>query len=109
MRRGARASLYRATPIYGSCTKLLSRGSLCDYPPANWRERMEQSPTVRGRRLCRELKRLREAAGLSIEEASRRLDFSKSKLSRIENGRSRVITDDLEDMLDLYNVPSPKR
>lgn len=82
---------------------------MCDHPPAYWRERMEQSPTVRGRRLCRELKRLREAAGLSIEEASRRLDFSKSKLSRIENGRSRVITDDLEDMLDLYNVPSPKR
>jgi transcriptional regulator with XRE-family HTH domain len=70
---------------------------------------MEQSPTVRGRRLCRELKRLREATGLSIEEAARRLDFSKSKLSRIENGRSRVITDDLEDMLDLYDVRSPQR
>ncbi|GLZ09625.1 transcriptional regulator [Actinomadura sp. NBRC 104412] len=70
---------------------------------------MEQSPTVRGRRLCRELKRLREASGLSIEEAARRLDFSKSKLSRIENGRSRVITDDLEDMLDLYDVRSPQR
>ncbi len=70
---------------------------------------MDQSPTVRGRRLCRELKRLREASGLSIEEAARRLDFSKSKLSRIENGRSRVTTDDLEDMLDLYDVRSPQR
>ncbi|WP_176611542.1 helix-turn-helix transcriptional regulator [Actinomadura sp. WMMB 499] len=52
----------------------------------------------------RELKRLREAAGLSLEVAAKRLDFSKSKLYRLENGRSRVSTDDLEDMLDLYDV-----
>lgn len=70
---------------------------------------MDQSPTVRGRRLCRELKRLRDASGLSLEEAARRLDFSKSKLYRLENGRSRVTTDDLEDMLDLYDVRSPQR
>lgn len=74
-----------------------------------WRERMDQSPTVRGRRLCRELKRLREASGLTIDQAARRLDFSKSKLSRIENGRSPVTTDDLMEMLDLYNVQSPRR
>jgi hypothetical protein len=35
--------------------------------------------------------------------------FSKSKLYRIENGRSRVDADDLEDMLDLYDVRSPNR
>ncbi|MFD0900111.1 helix-turn-helix domain-containing protein [Actinomadura sediminis] len=57
----------------------------------------------------RELKRLREAAGLSLEVAAKRLDFSKSKLYRLENGRSRVSTDDLEDMLDLYDVRSPQR
>lgn len=57
----------------------------------------------------RELKRLRDAAGLSLEDAAQRLDFSKSKLYRLENGRSRVTTDDLEDMLDLYDVHSPQR
>lgn len=71
--------------------------------------RMDHSPTVRGRRLTRELKRLREASGITPDEAARRLDFSKSKLYRIENGRSRVDADDLEDMLDLYGVSSPQR
>ena len=70
---------------------------------------MDRSPTVRGRRLMRELKRLREASGLSPDEVAQRLDFSKSKLYRIENGRSRVDADDLEDMLDLYDVRSPER
>jgi transcriptional regulator with XRE-family HTH domain len=71
--------------------------------------RMDHSPTVRGRRLMREIKRLREASGLSPDEAAQRLDFSKSKLYRIENGRSRIDADDLEDMLDLYDVRSPER
>lgn len=70
---------------------------------------MDRSPTVRGRRLMRELKRLRETAGLSPDEAAQRLDFSVSKLYRIENGKSRVDADDLEDMLDLYDVRSPER
>jgi transcriptional regulator with XRE-family HTH domain len=70
---------------------------------------LDYSPTVRGRRLMRELKRLRETSGMSPDEVAQRLDFSKSKLYRIENGRSRVDADDLEDMLDLYNVRSPDR
>lgn len=70
---------------------------------------MDHSPTVRGRRLMRELKRLREQANISPDEAASKLDFSKSKLYRIENGRSRVDADDLEDMLDLYDVRSPGR
>ena len=70
---------------------------------------MDYSPTVRGRRLMREITRLRQAAGLSLEVASQRLDFSKSKLYRLENGRGRISTDDLADMLDLYGVRSPQR
>jgi transcriptional regulator with XRE-family HTH domain len=57
----------------------------------------------------RELTRLRQARGLSLEVAAQRLDFSKSKLYRIENGRSRITLDDLEDMLDLYAARSPQR
>jgi transcriptional regulator with XRE-family HTH domain len=70
---------------------------------------MDYSPTVRGRRLMRELTRLRQAQGLSLETAAQRLDFSKSKLYRLEAGRSRITLDDLEDMLDLYAVRSPQR
>jgi transcriptional regulator with XRE-family HTH domain len=70
---------------------------------------MDYSPTVRGRRLIRELIRLRQAQGLSLDTAAQWLDFSKSKLYRLENGRSRITLDDLEDMLDLYAIRSPAR
>jgi transcriptional regulator with XRE-family HTH domain len=70
---------------------------------------MDHSPTVRGRRLVRELKRLREASDLTADEAAARLDFSRSKIYRLENGTSRIDADDLEDMLDLYGVTSPER
>ena len=63
---------------------------------------MEYSPTVRGRRLIREIERLRHGSGLSMEVAAQRLGWSTSKLYRLENGRSRITTDDLADMLDLY-------
>ena len=70
---------------------------------------MEYSPTVRGRRLIRELERLRHDSGLSMEAAGKQLGWSVSKLYRLENGRSRISTDDLVDMLDLYGVRSPRR
>jgi hypothetical protein len=44
-----------------------------------------------------------------MEAAAHRLGWSTSKMYRLENGRSRVSTDDLEDMLDLYGVRSPQR
>ena len=70
---------------------------------------VDHSPTVRGRRLVRELKRLREASGMGPDEVAQRLEFSKSKLYRIENGKARIDHDDLEDMLDLFDVRSPDR
>ena len=70
---------------------------------------MEYSPTVRGRRLIRELERLRHDSGLSMEAAAKQLGWSVSKLYRLENGRSKISTDDLVDMLDLYGVRSPRR
>jgi transcriptional regulator with XRE-family HTH domain len=70
---------------------------------------VDYSPTVRGRRLIREIGRLRHGSGLSMETAAQRLGWSTSKLYRLENGRSRITTDDLADMLDLYGVRSPQR
>jgi transcriptional regulator with XRE-family HTH domain len=70
---------------------------------------VEYSLTVRGRRLIREIGRLRHSSGLTMEAASQRLGWSTSKLHRLENGHSRISTDDLEDLLDLYGVRSPQR
>jgi transcriptional regulator with XRE-family HTH domain len=62
------------------------------------------SPTARGRRLRYELRRLREEAGLTHSEAGRHLEWSASKVSRIETGQSRAQTGDVRDMLEIYGV-----
>ncbi len=62
------------------------------------------SPTARGRRLRHELRRLREEAGLTHTEVAHRLEWSASKLSRIETGQSRVQTGDVRDLLGVYGV-----
>jgi transcriptional regulator with XRE-family HTH domain len=62
------------------------------------------SPTARGRRLRHELRRLREQAGLTHSEVARRLEWSPSKVSRIETGQSRVQTGDVRDLLEVYGI-----
>jgi transcriptional regulator with XRE-family HTH domain len=63
-----------------------------------------QSPTVRRRRLGMELRRLREASGLMIEDVAKHLECSMSRVSRIETGKSVARIRDVRDMLDLYRV-----
>ncbi|MFC0108671.1 helix-turn-helix domain-containing protein [Kibdelosporangium aridum] len=63
-----------------------------------------QSPTVRRRRLASELRRLREAAKLTIEEVGEKLECSASKISRIETGHVGVTPRDARDLLELYEV-----
>ncbi|WP_436762649.1 helix-turn-helix domain-containing protein [Streptosporangium sp. V21-05] len=65
-----------------------------------------KSPTVRHRRLGRELRRLRERAGLSVPEVARRLGWSASKAHRIEAGRIMVSEADLADACDLFGADS---
>jgi transcriptional regulator with XRE-family HTH domain len=67
------------------------------------------SRTARGRRLAVELRRLREGTGLTGEEVAEHLGWSGSKVSRIELQRTGVKLDDLDRLLDLYQVPGPHR
>ncbi|WP_327047618.1 helix-turn-helix domain-containing protein [Microbispora sp. NBC_01189] len=67
------------------------------------------SPTVRLRRLARELRRLRESSGLTPDAAATRLGWSRSKLSRIETGRTRATPGDVAGICDLYGVDSQAR
>jgi transcriptional regulator with XRE-family HTH domain len=64
----------------------------------------EQGTSVGGRRLAAELRRLRETLGLTGEQASQRLGWSGSKLSRIELHRIGVKQSDLRKLLALYGV-----
>ncbi|MCL6669588.1 helix-turn-helix domain-containing protein [Streptomyces panaciradicis] len=64
--------------------------------------------TVLGRQLGDELRRLREAAGLTTNQAAEALDCTKGKISRIENGRVAVRLPDLTAMLHAYEVADPE-
>lgn len=65
----------------------------------------QKSPTVRRRRLAADLRRLREAAGLTHEDVAARLGWHRSKVGRIEGAQFvRLSLTDLRAMLDLYGV-----
>nr|WP_237536130.1 helix-turn-helix transcriptional regulator [Streptomyces sp. SID3343] len=51
-----------------------------------------------------ELRRHREAAGATLDDAALRLECHKTKISRIENGRSGVRARDVRELLALYGV-----
>ncbi|MFI9640618.1 helix-turn-helix domain-containing protein [Micromonospora sp. NPDC051925] len=65
---------------------------------------MTASPTVRRRRIARELRQLRERAGMTLDVAARQLDMSKSNLSRIENAQIGIKPRDVRAALALYEV-----
>jgi transcriptional regulator with XRE-family HTH domain len=67
------------------------------------------SQTVRRRRLAAELRRLREHADLTGDEAALRLGWSGSKISRIETHRIGVKPADLKKLFDLYHVAPAHR
>ncbi|MCX5184244.1 helix-turn-helix transcriptional regulator [Streptomyces sp. NBC_00268] len=60
--------------------------------------------TVLGRQLGDELRRFREAAGLTTLDAASALDCTKGKISRIENGHVPVRTPDLNALMEAYGV-----
>jgi transcriptional regulator with XRE-family HTH domain len=62
------------------------------------------SPTLRRRQLGQELRRLREAAGTTIDQVAERLNCSASKISRIETGQSGVSSREVRDILAAYQV-----
>lgn len=63
-----------------------------------------RSPTIRRRRLGVELRRHREAAGVTIDVVADRIGCSTSKVSRIETGHTTASPSDVLDMLDIYGV-----
>ncbi|MEV5748406.1 helix-turn-helix transcriptional regulator [Actinoallomurus sp. NPDC052308] len=67
------------------------------------------SPSIRGRQLIAELKRLREAAQLTQEQVAERLDWHQTKVFRIETGRTTPHPNDVRLMVELYGVTEPGR
>ena len=67
------------------------------------------SPAARQRGLASELRRLRRAARLTGRQVATQLGWSEAKLSRIENGQTRVKIADLAQFMELYRVPVSHR
>ncbi|HEY2724272.1 MAG TPA: helix-turn-helix transcriptional regulator [Pseudonocardiaceae bacterium] len=68
-----------------------------------------QDPTLQRRRLRVELRRARDAAGLKQAEVARAMDWSPSKLIRIERGDVGVSTNDLKALLSHYGIKDKTR
>lgn len=68
------------------------------------------SPTVRRRRLARELRKLREAAGRTADEVNKELEWANGKVNKLERAltvRPRVT--DIRILLDTYGLEDPDK
>jgi hypothetical protein len=62
----------------------------------------ERSPTVRRRRLAKQLAELREQAGLPVKDVARQLEWAESTVYRMESARRGVKPGDVLLLLDLF-------
>ncbi len=66
-------------------------------------------PTTTRRRLRAELRSLRQGKGLAVEDVTDQVEWSTSKLIRIENGQVGISVSDLQALLAIYGVHDAKR
>lgn len=67
------------------------------------------SPVVQRRRLRAELRAARQAVGLTQDQAAKAVDWSLSKVIRIEAGSVGISTSDLKALLSLYGIDNADR
>jgi hypothetical protein len=70
---------------------------------------IDQGPVVQSALLRAELVRLRKASGLTQEQVAADLEWSPSKLIRIEGGRNSITKVDLDALLARYGITSESR
>ncbi|WP_019632288.1 helix-turn-helix domain-containing protein [Actinomadura atramentaria] len=69
----------------------------------------DQGPMVQSAQLRTELVHLRKEKGLTQEQVAKKLDWSSSKLIRIEGGKNAISRTDLQALLLQYDVTSESR
>ncbi|MFC6880656.1 MULTISPECIES: helix-turn-helix domain-containing protein [Actinomadura] len=69
----------------------------------------DQGPVVQSALLRTELVRLRKEKGLTQEQVARQLEWSPSKLIRVEGGKNAITRTDLQALLTTYDVTSESR
>lgn len=68
-----------------------------------------KKPGVRARGLGAELAAIRKAAGLTVTAVAEKLGWSKSMLSRLENGLRNIVPEEVSALLALYGVTGAER
>ena len=68
-----------------------------------------QDPSIQRKRLRTELRKAREAAGMRQGDVAKAMDWSPSKLIRIEGGQVSISTNDLRALLDHYKIKDSRR
>jgi transcriptional regulator with XRE-family HTH domain len=95
---------------------------VCDYevakcPVQDWRgydlgchlEEMMSNPPISRRQLSAQLRQKRLDAGLTLDDAAAALEWSATKVSNIETGRSKFpAVSDIRLLLGVYNVEDPR-
>jgi transcriptional regulator with XRE-family HTH domain len=76
---------------------------------AGMKESDGPSPVVQRRRLRAELRRIRLEAAVTQEQVASAMDWSLSKLIRIENGSVNISTNDLKVLLSHYGIVDGRR
>lgn len=66
------------------------------------------APTIRRKQLGTRLRRLRDSAGKSQQEAADWLEVQKPSISKIENGRQRILLRHVRLLCQLYGVEAPE-
>ncbi|MCO6009257.1 helix-turn-helix domain-containing protein [Actinoallomurus purpureus] len=77
-------------------------GTICE-------DEMSYTPTIGGRQLARELRRLREEAKMTGEQAARALAWEQSKVSRTENAKMRITAGEVMEICEAYGITGEKR
>src|SRR5262245_25354830 len=67
------------------------------------------SPAVSRRRLAKELRRIRRARDLTMQDVADYLEVSAGKISRLETAQVTARVQDVRGMLDLYKIDGPQR
>ncbi|WP_330175644.1 helix-turn-helix domain-containing protein [Streptomyces sp. NBC_01498] len=70
---------------------------------------MAGSPTARRRRLAIELRKLRDESGMTCNQVGKELDWSGSKVNRMETGQGRVQPSDVDALCRFYSTSDELR
>src|SRR5487761_1701402 len=103
---GPHPAMISGTPMRGG-PMVSSEDSAWDVPPRMFGARAG-GPTVQRLVLGSHLRRLREARGITAEQAAEAIRGSHSKISRMEHGRVGFKDRDVGDLLTLYGVTDPE-